>query len=119
MMRRSTSAQKGEHAMKRSNLTAWAVVALLALGACAAGSEESKQAAADGTLQQLLLGLWHGVIAPVMLVVEIINRFAPHALPWTVRFYESRNTGVIYDIGFYLGLAGGPSILFGGWSARR
>jgi hypothetical protein len=94
------------------------VLALLALGACAAGSEASRQAAADGAPQQFLLGLWHGVIAPVTLIVEIINKFAPHALPWSVRLYESKNTGVIYDIGFYLGLAGGPPVILGRWARR-
>ena len=43
-----------------------------------------------------------------MLIVEVINRFAPHLLPWTVRFYETKGTGFAYDIGFYFGLVGSP-----------
>lgn len=86
--------------------------AALALSACVAGSAESQHAASAGVLAQVLLGFWQGVIAPVTLIGEIINRFAPHALPWTLHFYESRGTGVAYDVGFYLGLAGGPSIVF-------
>jgi hypothetical protein len=70
-------------------------------------------------LSQLLLGFWHGVIAPATLIGEIINRFAPHALPWTLRLYESRGTGVAYDAGFYLGLAGAPSIVFAGRPRRE
>jgi hypothetical protein len=104
--------------MKRSVMMTCGVLALLALGACAAGSDASQQAASGGTLQQFLLGLWHGVIAPVTLIVEIVNKFAPHTLPWSVHLYEAKNTGVIYDIGFYLGLAGGPPIVLGGWSRR-
>jgi len=98
--------------MKRSIMLAGAAVALLALGACAAGSAASQDAAAGGPLQQFLLGLWHGAIAPVTLIVEIINKFAPHLLPWSVRLYESKNTGVLYDVGFYLGLGAGPPIVF-------
>ena len=104
--------------MKRSVLITCGVLALLTLGACVAGSAESQHAASDGALQQFLLGLWHGVIAPVTLIVEIVNRLAPHVLPWSAHLYESRDTGVIYDIGFYLGLAGGPPIVLGGWSRR-
>ena len=66
-------------------------------------------------LSQLLLGFWHGVIAPVTLIVEIVNRLAPSLLPWKVHLYESRDTGVWYDVGFYVGLAGGPSVFVGRW----
>src|SRR5271170_6582728 len=89
---------------------------VLALGACVAGSTESAHAASGGLLSQALLGFWHGLIAPVMLIVEVINRLAPHALPWTVRMYETKATGVAYDVGFYLGLAGSPVIVVSGWS---
>lgn len=92
-----------------------ATLALLALGACVAGSSESQHAAAGGLLSQGLLGFWHGIIAPATLIVEIINRLAPHALPWHVRLYETANTGVAYDVGFYLGLAGGPPIVWSSW----
>jgi hypothetical protein len=69
-------------------------------------------------LSQFLLGLWHGVIAPIMLILEVINRLAPHVLPWTVRFYESEGTGVVYDVGFYIGLGGGPLAIGSGWRNR-
>jgi hypothetical protein len=98
--------------VKNTAKIAVAVVILLALGACVAGSAESGHAAAGGALSQFLLGLWHGVIGPLMLLVEIVNRFLPHALPWTTHFYEIKATGVAYDAGFYLGLVGGPSILW-------
>jgi hypothetical protein len=105
--------------MNRTIKITAAVLLMLALGACAAGSAESGHAASGGWLSQLLLGFWHGLIAPLMLVVEVINKFAPHLLPWTVRFYESRGTGAVYDIGFYFGLAGSPLLAGAGWRRRR
>jgi hypothetical protein len=105
--------------MTRAPWIACAAIVLLTLSACAAGSAESQHAASAGVLSQVLLGFWHGLIAPVTLIVEIVNRFAPHALPWTVRLYEAKGTGVAYDIGFYLGLTGSPVIVIGGWRRRR
>jgi hypothetical protein len=90
----------------------------LAVCACAAGSPEAAHAASGGGLSQFLLGLWHGLIAPVMLLVEVVNRLAPHALPWTVRFYEAKGTTVIYDVGFYLGLVGSPVLVGSRWPRR-
>ena len=91
----------------------------LTLAACAAGSAESQHAASGGVLSQLLLGFWHGLIAPLMLIVEVVNKFAPHLLPWDVRFYESRGTGVVYDVGFYFGLVGSPLLAHSGWRSRN
>lgn len=104
--------------MKRSVNLVIALGLGLALAACAAGSAESAHAASSGAVSQFFLGVWHGMIAPVMLIIEVINRFAPHVLPWAVRFYESKGTGVAYDVGFYFGLAGSP-VTFLGWSRRR
>jgi hypothetical protein len=95
-----------------------ALAALLALGACAAGTAESAHAAAGGDISQFFLGLWHGIIAPLMLIVEVINRLAPHLLPWQVRFFEAKGTGVVYDVGFYFGLIGSP-LLVGSRVRRR
>ena len=94
-------------------------VLLLALSACVAGSAESHHAAAGGLLSQILLGFWHGIIAPATLLVEVINHFAPKALPWDLHMYEATGTGWAYDVGFYFGLLGGPGAVFGGWSRRR
>jgi hypothetical protein len=95
------------------------LVGLLALGACVAGSTESQHAASGGLLSQLLLGFWHGLIAPVMLILEVIDKFAPHLLPWHVGFYETRGSSVAYDVGFYFGLIGSPLLIGAGWSRRR
>jgi hypothetical protein len=96
------------------------IALVLALGACVAGSAESQHAAnSGGLLSQLLLGVWQGLIAPLMLIVEVIGQFAPHLLPWTVRFYEAHGTGAVYDLGFYVGLIGSPLLIGVGWSRRR
>jgi hypothetical protein len=105
--------------MQRVLLIAGTVVLILALGACVAGSAESQHAASGGVVSQVLLGFWHGLIGPVMLIIEVIDRFMPHLLPWSVRFYETRTTGVAYDVGFYFGLVGSPLVIGAGWSRRR
>jgi len=88
------------------------------LSACVAGSGESAHAAAGGGVSQILLGFWHGILAPLTLLGEIVNHFAPHLLPWKVGFYETKAAGAGYDFGFFLGLAGGPSFLGSRWSRR-
>ncbi|HXQ15649.1 MAG TPA: hypothetical protein VN814_13595 [Caulobacteraceae bacterium] len=105
--------------MKRTLIVVGLAGLVLTLAACAAGSAESQHAASGGVLGQLLLGFWHGLIAPVMLIVEVIDKFAPHLLPWSVRFYESRGTGVVYDVGFYFGLVGSPLLAHTGWRSRN
>ena len=104
--------------MNRAVKIACAAAVLLALAACAAGSADSQHAAAGGLLSQFLLGIWHGLIAPVMLLVEVVNKLAPHLLPWSVRFYETRATGAAYDVGFYLGLVGSPMLIGSRWRRR-
>lgn len=105
--------------MDRLSRLALAALLLLALAACAAGSQASGQAAHGGSVSEVILGFWHGIIAPVTLIGEIIDKLSPGALPWPVRFYEARNLGVLYDIGFYVGLVAGPSMLWTGASRRR
>jgi len=101
--------------MKKALIAAAAVVMLLALGACVAGSGESAHSAESGLLAQFFLGLWHGIIAPFILIVEVVNRIRPHTLPWAVHIYETKAEGAPYDVGFYLGLVGGPSFA---WTRR-
>jgi len=91
---------------------------LVALAACTAGTPEAQHAAAGGLISQFVLGIWHGIIAPVTLLVEVINKLAPTLLPWKLHMYQG-DTGAAYDVGFYLGLAGGPSFLVRRrWSRR-
>jgi hypothetical protein len=96
-------------------IAAAAALALL-LAACVAGSGESAHAASGGLLSEFLLGIWHGVIAPVTLLVEILNRLFPRLLPWRAHLYEVRAAGAPYDLGFWLGLAGWPAIGWRRWS---
>lgn len=46
-----------------------------------------------------LSGIWHGWVAPISLIVEFFNR--------NIRVYEPVNTGLWYDIGFYMAVIGG------------
>lgn len=91
---------------------------LVLVAACVPGSAESHQAAAGGWISQLLLGFWQGIIAPLTLLGEVVNKFAPHALPWTLHMYETTGASMPYDVGFYFGLLGGPGAILGGWSRR-
>jgi hypothetical protein len=45
----------------------------------------------------ILLGLWHGFISPVTLVLSFINP--------NVQMYEVHNDGSVYNLGFFLGVA--------------
>jgi hypothetical protein len=85
-------------------------VAAVTLTACAAGTPDASHAAAGGPLSELVLGFWHGLIAPITLLIEVIHRYVPSALSLTWHMYGGDS--VPYDIGFYFGLAGGPSFLF-------
>lgn len=103
-----------------TNVQKYAPLALLLLlGACVAGSAASNQAAHGGSVSEVVLGFWHGLIGPVTLIGEIINKITPGSLPWTFRFYETQNASVLYDVGFYVGLVVGPSMLWTGASRRR
>lgn len=97
--------------MKKEFSIATVVVLSIAMAACAAGGVESGQAAHQGMLLQFLLGIWHGIIAPVTLLVEVLHKLWPHTVPWAIRLYETRADSVAYDVGFFLGLGGGPVIV--------
>lgn len=94
-------------------------VLLVMVSGCVAGSEASQQAVQNGNLSQLLLGFWHGIIAPFTLIGEIINTFAPNSLPWTFEFYEVRGANVLYNAGFFIGMFVGPSGLWTAVTRRR
>lgn len=79
-----------------------AVVLLLA--SCAAGPNPSVGAGQDPA--GFLMGLWHGLIAPVTFVISLFTE--------QVNFYEVSNDGNWYDFGFILGVA---SSLGGGGGA--
>ena len=83
----------------------------MSLAACAAGSAASVHAASGNGLSQFLLGLWHGLIAPADLVLEVVNQFAPGVLPWKVRLFEVAAHSILYDLGFYIGIAASPVVI--------
>jgi hypothetical protein len=97
--------------MVRAKLS-FAGLLCLGLAACAAGGVESHEAARNGALSVFLLGLWHGVIAPVAILVEIGHRFLPRQIPWALHLYETAAASLEYDAGFFIGLAIGPAALW-------
>ena len=100
-------------------MTLAAIAALgLFLAACAAGGVESGQTARQGMFALFLLGFWHGIIAPFTLLVEVLHKLWPHTIHWTIRLYETRANSAAYDLGFFLGLGGGPVIVIRRWRER-
>jgi len=52
-------------------------------------------------------GIWHGWIAPISLIIGLFNK--------ETRIYEVVNTGLGYDLGYYMAIISG----FGGISIFR
>ena len=50
-----------------------------------------------GAVAGILLGLWHGIISPITLILSVLNR--------NVQMYEVHNDGAPYNLGFFLGIA--------------
>lgn len=74
-----------------------AILCLLALSSCLPGDGKNSEAKPAG----FFTGLWHGLIAPISLIVQIFNK--------SIRVYEAANVGFWYDLGFWLALSGGAS----------
>ena len=55
------------------------------------------EAAENGVVAGVVQGLWHGIIAPVTLVMSFFNE--------SVQMYEVHNNGREYNLGFLLGVA--------------
>lgn len=53
--------------------------------------------AADGRVAGLISGLWHGIIAPIMLVGSFFNP--------AMQMYEVHNNGAEYNLGYLIGVA--------------
>jgi hypothetical protein len=60
-----------------------------------------------GAVAGILLGLWHGIISPITLILSFLNP--------AVQMYEVHNDGAPYNLGFFLGLV----ILVGGLGFLR
>jgi len=52
---------------------------------------------AHGNIAGILMGIWHGIISPVTLVVSFVNP--------NVQMYEVHNDGGPYNLGFLIGVA--------------
>lgn len=50
-----------------------------------------------GRVAGILLGLWHGIISPVTLILSFVNQ--------GVQMYEVHNDGSQYNLGYLLGVA--------------
>jgi len=66
------------------------------------GGPNSKYAQPGAEPARFWVGLWHGVISPMILIANV---FTPD-----VRIYEKNNRGILYDLGFLLGVM----VVFGG-----
>ncbi|MEN6363689.1 MAG: hypothetical protein ABFC75_03910 [Rectinema sp.] len=92
--------------MKRKGFALLAIVlcAVLLLTSCLPG--DGKATAQDPA--GFWGGVWHGIIAPISLIVGIFDK--------NIRIYETSNKGWWYDLGFFLTIASGAG---GGTAAAR
>lgn len=58
---------------------------------------ELNQPDEDGQVAGLISGLWHGLIAPVMLIGSFFNS--------AMQIYEVHNNGIEYNVGYLIGVA--------------
>ena len=79
------------------------LLVLLVTG-CAAGGPEYANTQAG-----FFSGVWHGWIAPIALIWHLFDN--------DVRIYEINNTGIWYDVGFYIAVISGFGSL--GLSRKR
>ena len=69
----------------------------------------ANEPAENGRVAGVLQGLWHGLIAPVTLIISFFNE--------NVQMYEVHNDGKEYNLGYLLGVA--LVFLILGFSGRR
>ena len=90
--------------MKKRHMIMLALMAVL-LCACAAGVNSMKDVEdEEGDIAGFWVGIWHGLISPIVLIVSLFNK--------NINIYEIHNTGFTYNWGFLIGMAiiyGGPA----------
>jgi hypothetical protein len=86
-------------------LTAAVLILILLLAGCL--PRTAAEFTPDPQPAGFLMGIWHGWIAPVSLIVKLFDH--------SVTIFDSRNTGFWYDFGFYIAILGG----FGGFGLVR
>lgn len=85
--------------MRQKTMIGILTLTVLFVAGCTAGHNPS--AASGGTSAGFLMGLWHGVIAPVTFCISLFSD--------SIHFYEVHNNGNWYNFGFVLG----TGIIFG------
>lgn len=85
-------------------LVAMAMVLLLVVSCTPGPNTLEKVPNEEGEVAGFWWGLWHGIIAPVTLVISLFND--------NVHMYEVHNSGPLYNVGFLLGMV----IIWGGGS---
>ena len=83
--------------MRHFKLFVLLLLLCLLLSSCLPGDGKNTQDKPAGFFS----GFWHGVVAPISLIVQIFNS--------SIHIYESYNTGFWYDLGFWLAISGGAS----------
>src|SRR5215510_2496622 len=102
--------------MKKLFLLILSLILLITITGCAPGSKvevdvpasritlntpgpnpELNKAGPTGIVAGILQGLWHGIIAPVTLVLSFFNE--------NIQMYEVHNDGKEYNFGFLFGVA--------------
>jgi len=82
---------------------------ILVLTACAAGPNAAVDVPdVDGNTAGFFMGLWHGLISPVTLLISLFSD--------NVNVYEIHNSGNWYDVGFVFAIV---SFVGGSHGARK
>ena len=82
---------------KRLLLVFVAILAMLLLAGCAAGTNPTVDTPdVDGKSAGFWSGLWHGVISPITFIISLFSD--------NVNIYEVYNSGNWYDFGFMFGV---------------
>ncbi|HWS28550.1 MAG TPA: hypothetical protein VN512_00415 [Clostridia bacterium] len=84
-------------------LCALLVLLMLTSVGCVPGDGANSETKAAG----FFMGIWHGWIAPISLIVSIFNK--------DIGIYEVYNNGFWYDLGYYMAIVSG----FGGLALSR
>ena len=106
--RRDTDTRRDESSPMRYRLLLM-IGFVLVLTACAAGANEAVGIVdADGDVAGFWLGFWHGLIAPITLLISLFKD--------GVNVYEVHNNGNWYDFGFVFAIV---TFLGGSHGARK
>jgi len=71
-------------------------LSIIALSGCASRNELAGTYGEGGEIAGFWLGLWHGIILPISLIISFFNK--------NINIYEVHNSGLGYNIGFLLGM---------------